>query len=98
MATPIQEVIEFINELNDQDTSEFNYYYPTIMKKLYKLHIKEMVVPKLSQDEVEIQEIVNDPGSVFVGYSQEGYNLHIWINQGKRYYIEPELNIINRIE
>jgi hypothetical protein len=60
--------------------------------------IKEIEVEKISEDEVRIREILNDPSSVFVGYSQEGYNLHIWINKGVRYYIEPELNRINKIE
>ena len=60
--------------------------------------IKEKEVEKISEDEARIREILNDPSSYFVGYSQEGYNLHIWINQGKKYYIEPELNRINRIE
>lgn len=60
--------------------------------------IKEEEVEKISYDKAKIQEILNDPSSVFVGYSQEGYNLHIWINQGIKYYIEPELNIINKIE
>ena len=53
---------------------------------------------KISEDEAKIREILNDPGSWFVGYSQEDYNLHIFIHQGKKYYIEPKLNIINRIE
>jgi hypothetical protein len=64
----------------------------------YNIYIKEREVEKISKDEARIQEILNDPSSVFVGYSQEGYNLHIWINQGIKYYIEPELNIINKIE
>jgi hypothetical protein len=64
----------------------------------YDTYIKEKEVEKISEDEARIREILKDPSSVFVGYSQEGYNLHIWINQGKKYYIEPELNIINKIE
>lgn len=60
--------------------------------------IREREIEKISEDEARIREILNDPSSMFVGYSQEGYNLHIWINQGKKYYIEPELNRINRIE
>ena len=64
----------------------------------YNVHVKEKEVEKISEDEARIREILNDPSSMFVGYSQEGYNLHIWINQGKKYYIEPELNRINRIE
>ena len=64
----------------------------------YNAYIKEKEVEKISEDEARIREILNDPSSYFVGYSQEGYNLHIWINQGKKYYIEPELNRINRIE
>ena len=63
-----------------------------------KFKIIEKEIEKISEDEARIREILNDPSSVFVGYSQEGYNLHIWINQGKKYYIEPELNIINKIE
>jgi hypothetical protein len=63
-----------------------------------KFKIIEKEVEKISEDEARIREILNDPSSYFVGYSQEGYNLHIWINQGKKYYIEPELNRINRIE
>ena len=64
----------------------------------YNVHVKEKEVEKISEDEARIREILNDPSSMFVGYSQEGYNLHIWINQGKKYYIEPELNRINKIE
>lgn len=64
----------------------------------YYIYIKEKELEKISEDEARIREILNDPSSIFVGYSQEGYNLHIWINQGKKYYIEPELNRINRIE
>jgi hypothetical protein len=64
----------------------------------YDTYIKEKEVEKISEDEIRIREILKDPSSVFVGYSQEGYNLHIWINQGKKYYIEPELNRINKIE
>jgi len=64
----------------------------------YNVYIKEKEIEKISEDEARIREILNDPSSIFVGYSQEGYNLHIWINQGKKYYIEPELNRINRIE
>jgi len=60
--------------------------------------IREREIEKISEDEARIREILNDPSSMFVGYSQEGYNLHIWINQGKKYYIEPELNRINKIE
>lgn len=41
MKTPIQEAIDFINELNDNDTSEFNYYYPSIIEKLNELLEKE---------------------------------------------------------
>ena len=62
------------------------------------VNFKEKEIEKISEDEVRIREVLKDPSSVFVGYSQEGYNLHIWINQGKKYYIEPELNIINKIE
>jgi hypothetical protein len=64
----------------------------------YNIFIKEKEVEKISEDEVRIREILNDPNSLFLGYSQEGYNLHIWVNQGITYYVEPELNRINRIE
>lgn len=41
MKTPIQEVIDLINEINDNDLSEFNYYYQFIMDKLNQLLEKE---------------------------------------------------------
>jgi hypothetical protein len=64
----------------------------------YNIYIKEKEVEKISEDKARIREIINDPKSVFVGYSQEG--LHIWITypDATKYYIEPELNIINKIE
>jgi len=83
-----------VKVLWDHTTGEYDseYFKPNTVT------IKEKEVEKISEDEARIREILNDPSSVFVGYSQEGYNLHIWINQGKKYYIEPELNRINRIE
>ena len=64
----------------------------------YNIYIKEKEIEKISEDKARIQEILNDPKSVFVGHSQEG--LHIWITypDATKYYIEPELNIINKIE
>jgi hypothetical protein len=62
----------------------------------YNIYITEKEVEKISEDEARIREILNDPSSVFVGLSAEG--LHVWINQAKKYYIEPELNRINRIQ
>ena len=41
MKTPIQEVIDLINKINDNDLSEFNYYYEFIMDKLNELLEKE---------------------------------------------------------
>ena len=83
-----------VKVLWDHNTGEYDseYFKPNTVT------IKEKEVEKISEDEARIREILNDPSSYFVGYSQEGYNLHIWINQGKKYYIEPELNRINRIE
>jgi hypothetical protein len=62
----------------------------------YNIYITEKEVEKISEDEARIREILKDPSSVFVGLSAEG--LHVWINQAKKYYIEPELNRINRIQ
>jgi len=64
----------------------------------YNIYIKEKEVEKISEDEARIREIINNPSSIFAGYSQEG--LHIWITypDATKYYIEPELNIINKIE
>jgi hypothetical protein len=62
----------------------------------YNIYIKEKEVEKISEDEARIREIINDPSSVFVGLSKE--SLYIWMHQGIKYYIEPELNIINKIE
>ena len=62
----------------------------------YNVHITEKLVEKISEDEARIREILKDPSSVFVGLSAEG--LHVWINQAKKYYLEPELNRINRIQ
>ena len=41
MKTAIQEAIDFVNELNDKDTSEFNYYHSAIIEKLNELLEKE---------------------------------------------------------
>jgi hypothetical protein len=62
----------------------------------YNIYIKEKEVEKISEDEARIREIINDPSSVFVGLSKE--SLYMWMHQGIKYYIEPELNIINKIE
>jgi len=35
--TAIQQMIDFINDINDNDRSEFNYYYDSIIGKLNKL-------------------------------------------------------------
>jgi len=34
---PIKEMIKFIDDINDNDRSEFNYYYDYIMDKLKEL-------------------------------------------------------------
>jgi len=41
MKTPIQEAIDFINEINDNDRSGFDYYYQSIIDKLNELLDKE---------------------------------------------------------
>jgi hypothetical protein len=41
MKTPIQEVIDFVNDINDNDRSGFDYYYQSIMNKLNELLEKE---------------------------------------------------------
>ena len=89
------EVINYIYENNEYYMHKSPEY---IKPGMITVNITEKEVEKISEDEVRIREILKDPSSVFVGYSQEGYNLHIWINQGKKYYIEPELNRINKIE
>jgi hypothetical protein len=100
-ATVVIEVVNYIYENNEW----FNIHNRSKSDKTgyqefryTKFKIIEKEIEKISEDEARIREILNDPSSYFVGYSQEGYNLHIWINQGKKYYIEPELNRINRIE
>lgn len=35
--TAIQQMIDFINNINDNDSSEFNYYYDPIIGKLNEL-------------------------------------------------------------
>ena len=37
MQTAIQQMIDFINDINDNDSSEFNYYYGSIIAKLNEL-------------------------------------------------------------
>jgi len=37
MQTAIQQMIDFINNINDNDSSEFNYYYDPIIGKLNEL-------------------------------------------------------------
>ena len=94
-ATAVIEVINYMYENNEYYMHKSPEY---IKPGMITVNISEKEVEKISEDEARIREILKDPSSVFVGYSQEGYNLHIWINQGKKYYIEPELNRINRIE
>jgi hypothetical protein len=100
-ARAVLQVVNYLYENNEwidihnRDKSDKTGYQEL---RYTKIKIIEKEVEKISEDEVRIREILNDPSSMFVGYSQEGYNLHIWINQGKKYYIEPELNRINRIE
>jgi hypothetical protein len=100
-ARAVLQVVNYLYENNEwidihnRDKSDKTGYQEL---RYTKIKIIEKEVEKISEDEARIREILNDPSSMFVGYSQEGYNLHIWINQGKKYYIEPELNRINRIE
>ena len=100
-ARAVLQVVNYLYEnnvwfdINDRIKSDETGYQEL---RYTKFKIIEKEVEKISEDEARIREILNDPSSYFVGYSQEGYNLHIWINQGKKYYIEPELNRINRIE
>jgi hypothetical protein len=100
-ARAVLQVVNYLYEnnewfdINDRVKSDKTGYQEL---RYTKFKIIEKEVEKISEDEAKIREILNDPSSYFVGYSQEGYNLHIWINQGKKYYIEPELNRINRIE
>jgi len=100
-ARAVLQVVNYLYENNEwidihnRDKSDKTGYQEL---RYTKIKIIEKEVEKISEDEARIREILNDPSSYFVGYSQEGYNLHIWINQGKKYYIEPELNRINRIE
>jgi hypothetical protein len=35
--TPIEQMIDFINDINDNDRSEFDYYHPEIIEKLEEL-------------------------------------------------------------
>jgi hypothetical protein len=41
MKTAMQEVIDFVNDINDNDRSGFDYYYQFIMNKLNELLEKE---------------------------------------------------------
>ena len=41
MKTAMQEVIDFVNDINDNDRSGFDYYYQSIMNKLNELLEKE---------------------------------------------------------
>jgi len=91
-------VIDVVNYLYENNEYYMHKSPEYIKPGTVTVNISEKVVEQISEDEARIREILNDPSSYFVGYSQEGYNLHIWINQGKKYYIEPELNRINRIE
>ena len=59
MKTPIQEVIDFVNDINDNDRSGFDYYYQSIMNKLNELleKEKEQIVETF---EIGISEVVNE--------------------------------------
>jgi hypothetical protein len=98
-ATAVIEVINYIYENNEwfdihnRSKSDKTGYQQL---RYTKIKIIEKEVEKISEDEARIREILKDPSSVFVGLSAEG--LHVWINQAKKYYIEPELNRINRIQ
>jgi hypothetical protein len=91
-------VIQVVNYLYENNEMWMHKSPEYIKQDNVTVNISEKYVEQISEDEARIREILNDPSSMFVGYSQEGYDLHIWINQGKKYYIEPELNRINRIE
>lgn len=92
-ATAVIEVINYIYENNEYYMHKSPEY---IKPGMITVNISEKLVEKISEDEARIREILKDPSSVFVGLSAEG--LHVWINQGKKYYLEPELNRINRIQ
>ena len=92
-ATAVIEVINYIYENNEYYMHKSLEY---IKPSTVTVNITEKEVEKISEDEARIREILKDPSSVFVGLSAEG--LHVWINQAKKYYIEPELNRINRIQ
>jgi len=92
-ATAVIEVINYIYENNEYYMHKSPEY---IKPSTVTVNITEKLVEKISEDEARIREILKDPSSVFVGLSAEG--LHVWINQAKKYYLEPELNRINRIQ
>ena len=92
-ATAVIEVINYMYENNEYYMHKSPEY---IKPGMITVNITEKLVEKISEDEARIREILKDPSSVFVGLSAEG--LHVWINQAKKYYLEPELNRINRIQ
>ena len=77
MKTAIQEAIDFVNELNDKDTSEFNYYHSAIIEKLNELLEKEkeqiieaQVVARITSDLVKN----NATKKVYKKWAEEYYN------------------------
>ena len=53
--TAIQQMIDFINNINDNDRSEFNYYYDHIMEKLNEL----LEIEKQQMDNISAQRYMD---------------------------------------
>ena len=69
--TAIQQMIDFINDLNDKDRSEFDYYYESIIEKLNEL-LKVEKEQTLNTDSVTRFEVIDHTkqklGRVLVKY------------------------------
>jgi hypothetical protein len=82
MKTPIQEVIDFINEINNNDTSEFNYYHPIIIEKLNELLDKENRTIQMTNAQFAIWVAKQEAPQIQEEVAEKVYK---WIESKKKY-------------
>ena len=69
--TAMQQMIDFINDINDNDRSEFNYYYDYIMEKLNELveiEKQQMSSQIISDDEITNSDIKTEEHNYLPGF------------------------------
>jgi hypothetical protein len=75
MKTAMQEVIDFVNDINDNDRSGFDYYYQSIMNKLNELleKEKEQIMRDYRNGKVEAK-MPNEVNTTGTEYYNQTYN------------------------